>query len=299
MKSDGFDDDISSIRDTFKALRKTRGYTQADISDGIVSKSLISKFENGTSMLAADKLFHIISKLNMSPNEFVGVLNHYQPDRMQQLYRTLSQIRFAGVKGVKQSEKFIVEGTTDKFELMSNIMIKSVLQDVTRQQYVSEVEKNNVGDYLNGLDNWTEFEVKLLYYTCPILDSGDRRWFSESLIERRSDFYDGTHQRLFMVTLMGLYDSVLEHEELDTAIFLRDQISQFEFGGDLIAIVNFQMLTDLHDYIEKPIKENLIKAENYLDKVEELGVKSIVDYARSRLMVLKSPPPQITKFEHQ
>ncbi|MGO2940498.1 MAG: helix-turn-helix domain-containing protein [Pseudolactococcus laudensis] len=63
MKKENFNDEISNIRETFKELRKARGYTQTNVSDDIVSKSLISKFENGTSMLAADKLFHVISKL--------------------------------------------------------------------------------------------------------------------------------------------------------------------------------------------------------------------------------------------
>ena len=98
---------------------------------------------------------------------------------------------------------------------------------------------------------------------------------------------------------MNLYDGVLEHQELDAVAFFRDKISQFNFGGDLIAIVNFQMLTNLHDYIVERTKENLIKAEDYLDKVEVLGVKNIVEYSRTRLRVLKSPPPIIKNFEHR
>ncbi|MGO3299007.1 Rgg family transcriptional regulator [Pseudolactococcus laudensis] len=289
MAKEVMTDEISAIRKTFKGLRKARGYTQADISDEIVSKSLISKFENGTSMLAADKLLHVIAKLNMTPNEFVNVLNDYQPDRMQKLYNTLNQIRFSGLQGVKRSEKLIIEETTDKFEILSNIMIKSVLQDVTEKQYVSLVERNIVGDYLNGLDNWTEFEVKLLYYACPILDRGDFKWFGELLLERTKHFYSGSLKNLFVGTLMNLYDGVLEYQELDDAVFFRDKISQFDFGGDLIAIVNFQMLTDLHDYIENPTKENLIKVENYLDKVDALGgeLKVIIEYSRTRLKGLK------------
>ncbi|GAB2023819.1 hypothetical protein RyT2_29000 [Pseudolactococcus yaeyamensis] len=131
MEKEYFDEEISSVQETFKELRKARGYTQANVSDEVVSKSLISKFENGTSMLAADKLFRAISNLNMTPNEFVSALNNYQPDRMEQLYNTLNQIRFSGLQGVEQSEKLIIKGTDDKFEILSNIMIKSVLQDVT------------------------------------------------------------------------------------------------------------------------------------------------------------------------
>lgn len=165
------------IKKIFKELRKARGYTQADVSDDIVSKSLISKFENGTSMLAADKLFRAIENLNMTANEFVRVLNNYRPDRMERLYHTLNHIRFAGLEDSEQLERLLIDEPTDKFEILSNIMIKSVLQYVTGKQYVSKAEKVIVGDYLTELDIWTEFEVKLLYYTCSILDNGDCRWF--------------------------------------------------------------------------------------------------------------------------
>src|SRR5574337_1033840 len=86
MKKSKFNDEGRNLQETFRELRKARGYTQSDISDDIISRSLISKFENGATMLTADKLLHIIEKLHMTPNEFKNVLNGYQPDSMQKLY---------------------------------------------------------------------------------------------------------------------------------------------------------------------------------------------------------------------
>ena len=284
------------IKKIFKELRKARGYTQADVSDDIVSKSLISKFENGTSMLAADKLFRAIENLNMTANEFVRVLNNYRPDRMERLYHTLNHIRFAGLEDSEQLERLLIDEPTDKFEILSNIMIKSVLQYVTGKQYVSKAEKVIVGDYLTELDIWTEFEVKLLYYTCSILDNGDCRWFGEVLIDKSKNFYATMHQRLFLVTLLALYDSCLQHEDLFDAAFFREQISQFDFEEDLVVIVNFQILIDLHDYIENPTNENFIKAEKYIDKVEALGVKGMAGYSRARLRKLNSSSSTLLKL---
>ena len=283
MQYDNFEDDVFDIQATFKALRKARGYTQADLADGTVSKSLISKFESGNSMISADKMLHLISKLNMTANEFVAALTHYQPDHMQRLYQTLNQLHFSGLQGVDSAEKLIVEKATDKFDILSNIMIKSALQELTGQHYIYECDRYIVGDYLTDIDNWTEFEVKLLYYVCPILDSGDCRWFGEILIERQSYFYHGVHRRLFILTLIRLYQCLLEHETLDYATFFRDKICQLAFDDHLIATVKFQILRDLHDYINKPTKENVIKVERYLNQVEALGIKSIVDDARARL----------------
>lgn len=283
MKYNDFEDDLFDIQATFKVLRKVRGYTQADLADGIVSKSLISKFESGASMISADKMLHLISKLNMTANEFVSALNHYQLDHMQRLYCNLNQLHFSGLQGVDSAEKLIVEGATDKFDILSNIMIKSVLQEMTGQQYISDRDRYIAGDYLTDIDNWTEFEVKLLYYACPILDSGDCRWFGEILIERQSHFYHGAHRRLFILTLIRLYQCLLDHGTLEYAAFFRGKICQLAFDDHLIATVKFQILRDLHDYIDAPTKENFIQAERYLDKVEALGVKNMVKYARARL----------------
>jgi Rgg/GadR/MutR family transcriptional activator len=286
MKDDYVDYERSDISTTFMELRKKRGYTQTDIGDDVVSKSLISKFEKGNAMLSADKLFHVITKLNMTPNEFVNVLNNYQPDRMQQLYATLNQIRFSGPQGVAKSEQLIIEETEDRFEQLSNVMIKSVLQDVTGKNYVSDDEKLLVGDYLSGVDNWTEFEVKLLYYACPIFDAGDLFWFGELLIDRTKHFYSGGLKNLFLSTMMNLYEGVILYQELEYADFFRRKIKNIEFVGDLAATINFEILKYLHDYTRERTKENLIQAERYLDKVEVLGIKPVVAYYREQFRIL-------------
>ena len=51
MKKSKFNDEGRNLQETFRELRKARGYTQSDISDDIISRSLISKFENGAIIL--------------------------------------------------------------------------------------------------------------------------------------------------------------------------------------------------------------------------------------------------------
>lgn len=293
MKKSKFNDEGRNLQETFRELRKARGYTQSDISDDIISRSLISKFENGATMLTADKLLHIIEKLHMIPNEFTNVLNGYQPDSMQKLYDTLNNVRFSGFIGVEESESLIISKPKNKFQILTNIMIKSILQDITKNNYVLHEEKLTVGDYLSGIDNWTEFELRLLYYTCPIIDVGDLKWFGELLLDRMVHFYHGGNKHLFLQTLTNLYDSVLEYEALEEAEFFRYKISQLDLAGNLSAIVNIQILNDLHDYLVERTEKNLIKAEIYLDKVAVLGIQPIIDYCKNRLERLRPPKPNI------
>ncbi|MCJ1995948.1 helix-turn-helix domain-containing protein [Lactococcus piscium] len=271
------------VRQTFQELRLARGYTQEDISDETVSRSLISKFESGKSMLSADKLLHAIRHLNMTPNEFVNILTHYRPDRMQELYDTLTQIRFSGPQGINLAMKLIIPETRDKFQRLSNIMIKSVIQHVTGKTYVLDDEKIMVGNYLNGIENWTTFEVNLFFYTCPILDIGDINWFGELLLGQTQYFYSGANKPLFLNTLIRVYDCMLIHQEIDYAEFFRAKIKGFDFVADLNLTIKFQILSHLHDYIRDSTAENLSKASAYLEKVAALGIAPIISYCQDRL----------------
>lgn len=53
-------------------------YRELRVARGNVSLSQLSKFENGQTMLAADKLLVAISGIHMSFAEFGHALNHYQ-----------------------------------------------------------------------------------------------------------------------------------------------------------------------------------------------------------------------------
>ena len=44
----------------FKEIRQTRGYTQKDAGGNYISKSQLSRFENGDTILTAEKLYYNI-----------------------------------------------------------------------------------------------------------------------------------------------------------------------------------------------------------------------------------------------
>ena len=58
-------------------------YRELRVARGNVSLSQLSKFENGQTMLAADKLLVAISGIHMSFAEFGHALNHYKDSTHQ------------------------------------------------------------------------------------------------------------------------------------------------------------------------------------------------------------------------
>ena len=59
-----------TIGEQFKRLRKERWLTLREAAGDIVSVSSLSKFENGTSQLAADRFFLLLDRLNLDWDAF-------------------------------------------------------------------------------------------------------------------------------------------------------------------------------------------------------------------------------------
>ena len=54
--------------DTFRLLRKERGFTLKTMSEGIISFSYLSKFEKGESDITLHNFIRLIERLNMTLN---------------------------------------------------------------------------------------------------------------------------------------------------------------------------------------------------------------------------------------
>ena len=272
----------------FKEIRRTRGYTQKDAGGDYISKSQLSRFENGETILTAEKLYYAITQISMTPNEFFNAFNDYKLDRLQELYRILDTIVLSVEEGINKSETLIIKNPKDKFERLSNVMIKSVLQDITGKKYVSEEEYLLVGDYLSAIDYWSEFEMKLLYYTCLILDEGDIRWFWEMITDRAHHFNKGNNQRLFLATLLNSYETtVLDRQNMENAALFREDLEKFIVKKEPTMLIIFTIVTYFHDYLLEKTSKNRQKIEEYLTAAEVVGAKDMADYYRNRLVALE------------
>ena len=208
-------------------------------------------------------------------------------NRTQKLYYTLDNIQLSLQEGIEKSEELITKHPNSKFEKLSNIMIKSVLQDITGKHYITKEEYLLVGDYLSAIDYWSEFELKLLYYTCLILDEGDICWFWQLVTDRACHFNKGNNQKLFLATLLNIYElTVLDRQNISNANVFRVSLQNFIVNKEPTILIVFTIVTYFHDYLLEKTSENRKKIENYLNATETIGVKYMADYYRSRLVDL-------------
>jgi Rgg/GadR/MutR family transcriptional activator len=278
----GIDLEIEEIQEGtfYRDKRVARGFHQTDVLDEMITASSLSRFECGKTQLKAETLFHIIEKIGMTPSEYDNARRGYQLNRMEQLYDNLNHIMFLGKAGLAKSEKFIIPQPKDKFEKLSNIMIKAVLEDVTGKSYISSKDRKTVINYLDRIDYWSEFEMKLLYYARFILETGDLWEFGELLIERTQHFYQGEIKRLFLATLSSLYGLLLERQALREASYFRTFLEERVTQKEIEVFICFNIRRLAHDYLLDKNEKNLTQIEDYLNKIEVIGVTVLVEFYR-------------------
>ena len=92
------------LGELYKELRIARGLKLKDIARNNLSVSQLSKFENGQSMLAADKLLLAIDGINMSFSEFGYAMNQYQESTFFKTGKKIVQLQaqkdLAGLKKI-------------------------------------------------------------------------------------------------------------------------------------------------------------------------------------------------------
>lgn len=132
--------------------------------------------------------------------------------------------------------------------------------------------------------------MRVLYYTRFILDTGDLCDFGELLIKRTQHFYQGEIKRLFLATLSSLYGVLVERQAFREASYFRAFLQEKVTQKELEVFICFNIEKLAHDYLLDRTKKNLTQIEDYLNKIETIGVTVLVKFYREWLKKLESKP---------
>lgn len=96
------------LGELYRELRIARGLKLKDVARENLSVSQLSRFENGQSMLAADKLLIAISGIHMTFAEFGHAINNYQEPKLYHLVNKAAELYnkqdIEGLRGLLESD---------------------------------------------------------------------------------------------------------------------------------------------------------------------------------------------------
>ena len=155
---------MNSVGESFRLLRKERGYTLKTMSEGIVSFSYLSKFEKGKSDITLSTFVRLLRKLNMSVDEFLFFDNQVLTDYnkvFKKMSIAYSKKDKSGLVSLYEKEMALYHETNNTYHRCNAIVISAIISDIDTNYTITKANQNFLIDYLIGCSYWTHYEVSL------------------------------------------------------------------------------------------------------------------------------------------
>lgn len=277
--------ELMNLGELYRELRVARGLKLKDVARGNLSLSQLSKFENGQTMLAADKLLVAISGIHMSFAEFGHALNHYQESPFFAIGKQIAELQLKGdVEGLKQLLNTLEDTETfDTYNRLNRIDVASAIHSLDSNYEIADEDKKFLTDYLYGIEEWTEYELYIFGNTMAILSDADLIFLGKAFAER-DKFYLSLpqHKKTAELTFLNIIFALIDREELYYTTFFIDKLEKLLNYQDMFAIVFLNFLRLALSYLKDEITTTE-PMEEYVEMVEKLGNPPMATILRDQL----------------
>ncbi|HGQ6368878.1 TPA: helix-turn-helix domain-containing protein, partial [Streptococcus pneumoniae] len=208
-----------------KDIRISKNFRLKDLSCNEISKSTISRFENGITKLSINHFYILLNRLGISLSEFEELVHCYY-SKKECLFEELEH-------AVNSSDIFLLQELVDKIELkqkqeksLCNYHIKLIAeQQINRLANLpyNSSKCNELIKYLLSVDTWMEYELKLFYNSVFFMNTRTISLLYRIVIKKTRYFLKtntGTH-RIIPLYLFNL-KLLLKNNLLGSAQFFID-----------------------------------------------------------------------------
>ncbi|MGT2923647.1 Rgg family transcriptional regulator [Streptococcus caviae] len=269
----------------YKELRIARGLKLKDVAKDNLSISQLSKFENGQTMLAADKMLLAIQGIHMTFSEFGYALTQYQESDFfktgKRLMELQSQNDIDGLKKILDN----YEGTESYaiYNRLNKLVIKAAIYTLDQSFEITIEEKEFLTSYLYAIEEWTEYELYLFGNTLFILSDDDLVFLGKAFVDRDKLYRNlPAHKNRAELVLLNLILILLEHRNFYHASYFVENLEKILTYQDMFARIFLTFLKKVMAYI-KGETTDLSDIENYIRLIEQLDNPTLVMYLRTNL----------------
>lgn len=190
---------MDSHGSVFRNIRISKQLSLKEVADGVVSVSLLSKFERGDCDITLAKFYMLLKKLNITLEEYSYMVNDYQPRNVDKL---IDMVRVAyennNIKFLESLVEQEVKNWGEKgiyFNKLNAIMIQAVLKDLDNNYKVDIDDISYLAEYLFKIEEWGLYEITLFGNSMSIFNLDTIITFSKELVNKTS-IYKGLNSTI-------------------------------------------------------------------------------------------------------
>ena len=272
------------LGELYKELRVARGLKQKDVARKGLSIAQLSKFENGQTMLSADKLLIAIESIHMTFEEFGHKLNNYELPKDIILGKKISSLFLK--QDIKELEYLLTEvlqsEETDQYQRIQSFIIENAIHSLDQNYEINIEDRKVLVDYLFSIESWTWFELYVFGNTMTLISDEDLLFFGRNLSERTKEYSFLTHNlnslKLAYVILIG---ELILRKIYEQVPLLINELENLLFPYDLLEIMLLKFLKLIDGYSKSKNSKKEIK--HFIESLRVIGNSELTDILEMKL----------------
>ncbi len=254
----------------YKETREKLGYSQRDAESAYCDHSLISRFENGETVLRADKLLMAINGLDLTPTEFFVWHGEYLPNRLQIFNKKMSAYAInEDVDGLKTLLKTRAIRNEDK---IFNILVKCAIFDLSDEMLIIKSERKFIEKHYNNVKQWTIYEMSVFAHCLEAIDDAEVYDIGQDIL--KSDEFSkiiDSNATLAKKTLVNLYVHLICHGSYRYAEKLKQGINDLLTEWDMSEKIILHIFEKFSLYRQEKSPELLAEIQDDLQILNRFG----------------------------
>ncbi len=272
------------LGELYKELRIARGLKQKDVARKGLSIAQLSKFENGQTMLSADKLLIAIESIHMTFEEFGHKLNNYELPKDIILGKKISTLFLKqDIKGLEYLLTEILQSEeTDQYQRIQSFIIENAIHSLDQNYEINIEDRKVLVDYLFSIESWTWFELYVFGNTMTLISDEDLLFFGEQLAERTKDYNFLKHNlsslKLTYINLIG--ELILRKIDTQVPLFILE-LEKLLFPYDMLEIMLLKFLKLVNGYLKSKNSKKEIK--QFIESLRVVGDSQLINILEVKL----------------
>ena len=258
----------------YKETREKLGYSQRDAESAYCDHSLISRFENGETVLRADKLLMAINGLDLTPTEFFVWHGNYLPNRLQIFNKKISRyVINEDIEGLKTLLKPRAVRNEDK---IFNVVAKCAIFDLSDEMLITKSERKFIEKHFNDVKKWTIYEMGIFAHCLEVLDDAEAYDIGQDIL--KSDEFSkiiSSNAALAKQTLVNLYVNLVCHGSYRYAEKLKRSMADYLTEWDMSERIILHIFEKFSLYRQEKSPELLAEIQNDIQILNRFGITGV------------------------
>ncbi|MGT2949119.1 Rgg/GadR/MutR family transcriptional regulator [Streptococcus devriesei] len=278
--------DSFNLGELYRELRLARGLKMKDIANDRLSQSQLSKFENGQTMLSADKLITAISAIHMSLAEFEHAYHQYEDSSFFQLAKKIAEHHAnKDITGLEELLNSYDENSEvyDTYNQLNKLVIRCAIHDLKPEHRITEKDRELVTAYLYNIEAWTEYELYIFGNTLFILSDSDLIFLGKAFIERATAYLSiPNNKHRTQLLFLNIIFVLLERKQNSHADYFMKHLENTLTYQDMFAKTVLIFLKKVLAYQERKITDKSV-LDDYIHDVRNVGQEETAAFLQENL----------------